>query len=156
MTDISNHASTTLQCQHTFHTHCYTTFLAHNIINKKGDIQCPLCRETILQIVVHSPTNIHLITNVHDEDNDDNEDNEDTQDTHQSHILHLDNTQQHTVYERYTRDDRHDRHDNDASVACAMVCVSVAKIGLMSLVMYISFLFVQCGMGSSNALCNNN
>jgi DNA-directed RNA polymerase subunit RPC12/RpoP len=150
LTDISNHASTTLQCEHTFHTHCYTTFLAHNIINKKEDIQCPLCRETILQIVVHSPTNIHLITNVHDDDNqeegEDNEGNEGNQVTHHSHPLLLDNYQQ----------QRHTIDDNDASVACTMVTVSVLKVLSISFIMYIIFLFVQCGMGNDNMLCNSN
>jgi hypothetical protein len=47
---------TKLPCNHVYHSVCYSTFLAHELrVNTKDTIICPLCRRTILQIVVESP-----------------------------------------------------------------------------------------------------
>lgn len=139
LNEVTTQASTTLECNHTFHTHCYTTFLAHNIIHKKEDIQCPLCRESILQIIVQSPTNIHLITNVSGEDSPNRPNSQGNEDTHTLLMEQAHNSNE----------------DNDATQACTMAVVSMVKIGIISLVMYISFLFIQCGMGTNNVMCND-
>lgn len=159
MTHISDHASTVLQCQHRFHTHCYTTFLAHNVINKKDDIQCPMCRDTILQIIVHSPTNIHIVTNMYGgsnqniEDNEDNEDNEvdrhgHNQDTH-IHTLLLDNPSS-SIYSN----NNNNNFEHNPSQACTLAVVSLSKMLLICFIMYVSFLFIRCGMGVNNMLCS--
>lgn len=142
MTHISDHACTVLQCQHKFHTHCYTTFLAHNVINKKDDIQCPMCRETILQIIIHSPTNIHLVTNVNEEDIEGNED---------THALLMENNQSNI----YNNNNSNISFENYPSQACSLVVISMLKMFMISFIIYICFLFIRCGMGADNMLCSN-
>lgn len=156
MTQISDHACTVLQCQHKFHTHCYTTFLAHNVINKKDDIQCPMCRDTILQIIVHSPTNIHIVTNMYGESNQSNQGNEDneedrhgdSQDTH-VHTLLLDNASS-SIY----NNNNNNIYQHDPSQACTLAVVSMSKMLIICFIMYICFLFIRCGMGTNNMLCS--
>lgn len=142
MTDIDNQASTTLHCLHEFHTHCYTTYLAHNLLTKKEEIQCPLCRDIIMQIVVHSPDKIQLVAINPNSEDVEGEGNypfvvDHSNHTNQSPLVHS------------------NQDDDDARHACAMAMTSVIKIGLLSTIMYISFLFIQCGMGTNNMLCTS-
>lgn len=57
---IEDNTKTTLKCGHMYHTDCYTTYIAYNIINKKETITCPVCRNDILEIVVSKPDVIHV------------------------------------------------------------------------------------------------
>lgn len=59
---IEDDTKTTLKCGHIYHTECYTTYIAFNIVNKKETITCPVCRNNILEIVVNKPDVIHIIT----------------------------------------------------------------------------------------------
>lgn len=65
---IDNDTKSTLKCGHMYHTECYTTYIAYNVVNKKEIISCPVCRNNILEIVVDKPEVIHIITG--DGDND--------------------------------------------------------------------------------------
>ncbi len=58
--------TTTLKCKHTYHTDCYTTYIAYNVINKKETINCPLCRNNVLKIAGNKPEIIHIITENND------------------------------------------------------------------------------------------
>lgn len=58
---IESNTKTTLKCGHVYHTDCYTTYIAYNIVNKKEIITCPVCRNNILEIVVDKPEVIHII-----------------------------------------------------------------------------------------------
>lgn len=55
-------ALTTLKCGHTYHTDCYTSFLAYNIVNNKDNIACPICRDNIIQIVVDKSNTVQITT----------------------------------------------------------------------------------------------
>lgn len=59
---IDDDTKSTLKCGHMYHTECYTSYIAYNIINKKETITCPVCRNGILEIVVNKPEVIHIIT----------------------------------------------------------------------------------------------
>jgi Ring finger domain len=65
---IDDDTKSTLKCGHTYHTDCYTQYIAYNIVNKKETITCPVCRNNIVEIIVNKPEVIHIITG--DGDND--------------------------------------------------------------------------------------
>lgn len=66
--DIDDNSKATLKCGHMYHTGCYTSYIAYNIVHKKQAITCPVCRDDILEIVVNKPEVIHIISG--DEEND--------------------------------------------------------------------------------------
>lgn len=63
---IEDDTKTTLKCGHTYHTECYTSYIAYNVVNKKESITCPVCRNDILEIVVNKPDVIHIIAGDND------------------------------------------------------------------------------------------
>jgi Ring finger domain len=72
MDDVFN---TTLKCGHSYHTDCYTSYIAYNIANKKETINCPVCRNNILEITVNKPevsvdNDVENQSNYHDDDDD--------------------------------------------------------------------------------------
>lgn len=80
--NMVNSFTTTLKCCHTYHTECYTSYIAYNVINKKESINCPLCRDNILEITVTKPDVIHIVSGDHDIENQsgyDDDVNNDTQ-----------------------------------------------------------------------------
>lgn len=79
---IDDNTKSTLKCGHIYHTECYTTYIAYNIVNKKETITCPVCRNNILEIVVNKPEVINIITG--DGDNDIESQSIDDDDTIQS------------------------------------------------------------------------
>lgn len=54
--------NTTLKCGHSYHTDCYTSYIAYNVVNKKESINCPVCRNNILEITVNKPEVVHITT----------------------------------------------------------------------------------------------
>jgi hypothetical protein len=63
---IEDDIKTTLKCGHMYHTECYTTYIAYNVVNKKESITCPVCRNDIIEIVVNKPEVIQIITGDYD------------------------------------------------------------------------------------------
>lgn len=63
---ILDSSKTILKCKHVYHTECYTTFIAYNVVNKKEIITCPICRSNILEIVENKPEVIHIIAGDND------------------------------------------------------------------------------------------
>lgn len=72
MSDIRCDHKTTLKCNHSYHSTCYTSYIAHNVVNKKEYIECPVCRGNILHVVVQTPQVININDN---NDNDTESDN---------------------------------------------------------------------------------
>lgn len=66
LTDITSSDNSTLKCSHKYHTECYTSYIAYNIVHKKENIACPVCRDNILQIVIDKPQTVHIITGDND------------------------------------------------------------------------------------------
>lgn len=62
---IEDDTKTTLKCGHVYHTECYTTYIAYNVVKKKETITCPVCRNDILEIV-NKPRFIQIITGNND------------------------------------------------------------------------------------------
>ena len=58
--------TTTLKCNHTYHTDCYTSYIAFNVMNKKETIDCPLCRSNVLKITIDKPDVIHIVAGEND------------------------------------------------------------------------------------------
>lgn len=72
LSDIECNASTTLNCHHCYHTECYTSYIAYNIVHKKEKILCPVCRDDIIQVIIHDTQTIEVMTNnnhLHDDNN---------------------------------------------------------------------------------------
>lgn len=154
MTDIQNQASTTLHCHHQYHSHCYTTYLAHNLLNKKENISCPMCRNPIIKVTIHSSSSVDILTYTDDtndtNDTDDNEnsieDNDENTERHTFSLMHNEHNST-TLY--YDGLDVHDMSDQNCTYAIVIMC----KVGIIMCIMYLSFLMIQCGVGKNNVLC---
>jgi Ring finger domain len=77
MDDVFN---TTLKCGHSYHTDCYTSYIAYNVAHKKESINCPVCRNNILEITVNKPEVTRTDNDVENQSGYDNDD-DDTQQT---------------------------------------------------------------------------
>ena len=143
MDEITTKTYTRLNCLHTFHTDCYTSFIAHNIVNKKESIKCPMCRDTIIQVIIKHANIIHIIPNSHNHSRDgDEEDNYDGD---------------------YGYDIESQIHSSPpvevsgSSCTCPSMRLLIAymlKLGMIGGMLYIVFMGLQCGSGHVNALCN--
>jgi hypothetical protein len=50
--DIALNTGFTLECNHTFHSACYNTFIVHELrVKETNTVLCPACRECIIKIV---------------------------------------------------------------------------------------------------------
>ena len=50
--DIAPNTGFTLECNHTFHSACYNTFIVHELrVKEANTVLCPACRECIIKIV---------------------------------------------------------------------------------------------------------
>ncbi len=81
MDDVFN---TTLKCGHSYHTDCYTSYIAYNVAQKKETINCPVCRNNILEIAVNKP---EVIGNNDVENQSNYDDDDDTQESCCTHVV---------------------------------------------------------------------
>lgn len=91
-----------------------------------------------MQIIVHSPNNIQIVTNSAVEECE-----------HRNEFV-LDNNQQ---LQQSQQSQQSQHRDDDAAHACSMAMISIIKVGILTTIMYISFMFIQCGIGKNNMLC---
>ncbi len=149
MTDIQNQASTTLHCDHQYHTHCYTTYLAHNLLNKKENISCPMCRNPIIKVTIHNSSSVDILTYTNDRDDGDDEDNigdnEDNTERHTFSLMHNEHSNTTLYYDNL--DDI--TYNQNSTYAIVIMC----KVGIIICMLYVSFLMIQCGVGTNNILC---
>jgi hypothetical protein len=128
MEPIETSVYTKLNCCHDFHTDCYTTYITHKILNNKEYIECPNCRDPILQVIVHNPTTFHIITNGNDGDG-------------QSDDL----------------EDHSNEWENSTRCCCLppphILVFNLLRMGLIGCMLLISILSMHCGMGHQNVLC---
>ena len=109
-----------LMCKHTFHTMCYNTYFAHELCNTKNKVACPLCRSTVLEVVVHER----------------NEEN--TRDTQSHHILNR---------QRAITDDNDSIDDNVRLSRRRRVCNYASLILMVCFVIYFFCSLVRCNNG---------
>lgn len=55
LSDIDKY-SMALNCGHAFHPDCYNQYVVYEVMHGKRLVSCPLCRETLVQIVVEGET----------------------------------------------------------------------------------------------------
>lgn len=65
-------ACMSLDCGHVFHPTCYNDYMMYEFTHNKKCITCPVCRKTLINVVVESPNGLDIQHNGHDEydDND--------------------------------------------------------------------------------------
>jgi hypothetical protein len=143
MTDIQDQASTTLHCGHQYHTHCYSTYLAHNLLNKKENISCPMCRNPIIKVTIHSSSSVDILTYTNDvDDEDDIGQNEDNTERHTFSLMHNEHNSTTLYYEDLEQMSNHN-----------YIYIVLCKVVLIICMLYMSFLMIQCGVGKNNILC---
>lgn len=64
--NMDDNITTTLRCGHKYHTDCYTSYIAYNLVHKKETITCPICRGSILEITVNKPEALHIVAGEND------------------------------------------------------------------------------------------
>lgn len=77
LSNVCNDVHTRLACKHVYHTKCYTSYIAHNIVNRKEHIECPLCRNLIIQIIIHNSETSQINNEENNQNNGDDDDFDD-------------------------------------------------------------------------------
>ena len=66
-------ACMSLECGHVFHPTCYNDYMLYEFTHNKKCITCPMCRTTLISVVVEqSPPSLEIQNSQEDDNDDDN------------------------------------------------------------------------------------